>query len=140
MPLPITRSNSALALLLLASALFTACASTPSEKASEPQPQSIHLRSDIDSNPGPSGPRLVKKDLFNIVVGPKTLTVNGSPLKNLNALENLLRKYEQPALTVATHRCLSTEKAAEVLSLAQGYTNTPIAFGSYGNIDDPECQ
>lgn len=127
--------------LLLACALLQACASNKAaQQSQQPQPQTIHLRSDASVSNPQAGTQLLKKDLFNIVMGPKTLSVNGTPIKNLAELEHLLRSYEQPALTLATHKCLSTEKAAEALSLAQRYTDTPIAFGSYGDFDDPECK
>lgn len=135
------------AVSLLACALLQGCASpnasTSASKKSDPQtpqPKTIHLRGDASvSNPGLASERLTKP-LFNIVVSPKTITVNDAPVKNLDELEKLLVKHQRPALTLATHKCLSTEKAAEVLSLAQRHTDTPIAFGSYGRVDDPECE
>ena len=124
----------------LACALVQGCASQKPEPQTQPQPKTIHLRGDASvSNPGPASQRLTKQ-LFNIVVSPKTITVNDSPIKNLKELERLLVKHQRPALTLATHKCLSTAKAAEVLNLAQRHTDTPIAFGSYGNFDDPECK
>lgn len=139
MPLTLKRSRT-ITLALLACALMQGCASKKPEPQSEPQPQTIHLRGDASvSNPGSANERLTKQ-LFNIVINPKTITVNGSAVKNLADLERLLAKHQRPALTIASHKCLSTEKAAEVMSLAQRYTDTPIAFGSYGKLDDPECE
>lgn len=141
MPLPIKRSFSAFVFPLLAVALLQGCASQqkPAPKSS-PQPQTIHLRGDASvTNPRSANERLTKQ-LFNIVISPKTITVNGAPVKNLTELERLLAKHQRPALTIASHKCLSTEKAAEVMNLAQRYTDTPIAFGSYGKLDDPECE
>lgn len=143
MPLLSKSFINAAAMTLLACGLLQGCASTNTNKKAEPQepqPQTIHLRGDASiSNPGPAHQRLTKP-LFNIVISPKTITVNGAPVKDLAELERLLAKHQQPALTIASHKCLSTEKAAEVMSLAQRYTDTPIAFGSFGKFDDPECK
>src|SRR5690606_11169007 len=116
-------------------ALLTGCAN----KTVKPEPQTIRMRGD-SSVSKPAEPGLIKKDLFNIIVGKNTLTVNGVAIKNLTELDKFLSGYQQPALTVATHRCLSNEKAVEVISLAQRHTDVPIAFGSYGSFDDPECK
>lgn len=140
MPLLIKSPFIAAAIVILACALTQGCASKKAEPQKQPQPQTIHLRGDSSvTNPGPASQRLTKP-LFNIVISPKSLMVNGAPVKNLAELERLLAKHQRPALTIASHKCLSTEKAAEVLSLAQRYTDTPIAFGSYGKFDDPECK
>ncbi|MBC6905351.1 hypothetical protein DWB84_07760 [Saccharophagus sp. K07] len=119
----------------LLGALLVGCA----QKTVKPEPQSIRLRGDASvTQPATAG--TIKKDLFNIVVGPDTIKVNGVAFKNIAELDKFLSGYQQPALTVATHKCLSNEKAAEVIGLAQRHTDVPIAFGSYGNYDDPECK
>jgi hypothetical protein len=51
----------------------------------------------------------------------------------------VLAANQKPAITIGTHKCLSRERAVEVISLAQRYTDTPIAFASYGTFEDPEC-
>jgi hypothetical protein len=140
MPLLSKPAVYAFALSLLACVLLPGCASKKPEPQPQPQPQTIHLRGDASvANPGPADQRLTKS-LFNIVISPKAMTVNGTPVKNLAELERLLTQHQRPALTLAAHKCLSTEKAAEVMSLAQRHTDTPIAFGSYGRLDDPECK
>lgn len=140
MPLLSQRTCFTIALPLLACVLLQGCASNKPEPQNQPKPQTIHLRGDADvANPGAAGQRLTKS-LFNIVINPKRITVNDTPVKSLAELEKLLSTHQRPALTIATHKCVSTEKAAEVLSLAQRHTDTPIAFGSYGNLDDPECK
>jgi hypothetical protein len=60
-------------------------------------------------------------------------------VKDLAALEKVLAANQKPAITIGTHKCLSRERAVEVISLAQRYTDTPIAFASYGTFEDPEC-
>lgn len=115
--------------------LVAACAKQPAQ----PTPKTIHVRSDASiSNPVRGGPP-VAKNLFNIVVDPKRIQVNGTPVRDLAALEKLLAAHQQPAITIGTHKCLSREQAVQVISLAQRYTDTPIAFGSFGAYDDPEC-
>lgn len=128
----------ALTFLLWASAFISGCATTPQE---EPKALTIHL-------PDPSIPegqivtlnQTVKKDLFNIRLSPAGIEVNGTRVADIKALEALLAKYSKPAITIATHRCYSGERAAKVMNLAREHTNTPIAFGSFGDYDDPECQ
>lgn len=125
-------------LLLLVFCLITAaCAAKKPEP--QPKPQTIHLRSDASvSNPVTGGPP-VAKNLFNIVVSKSEMTVNGAKVRDLPALQKLLAAHKQPAITIAAHKCLEREKAAEILSLAQRHTDTPIAFGSFGKFDDPDC-
>lgn len=136
MPLPFVRFS---LVVLLAGALLGGCASK--KPAPEPKPQTIHLRSDASVNATATGTpgKIIQKPLFNIVVNPRGITVNGAKVKNLAELERLLAKHQQPALTIAAHKCLSSEKAADIMNLAQRYTDTPIAYGSYGTLDDPEC-
>lgn len=124
-------------LLLALGLLCTGCADQPI--AEQPKPKTIHVRSDASvSNPVIDGP-LVAKNLFNIVVGKNDIKVNGTRVKDLAAVEKLLAAHQQPAITIATHKCLDNIKGAEVIALAQRYTDTPIAFGSFGSFDDPEC-
>ena len=115
--------------------MVTSCA----DKPVQPEPKTIHVRSDASiSNPVTGGPPVAKK-LFNIVVDPKRIKVNDTEVKDLAALEKLLAAHQHPAITIGTHKCLSSERAVEVISLAQRYTDTPIAFASYGTFEDPEC-
>lgn len=128
----------ALTCVLWASAFTSGCAATPQE---EPKALTIHL-------PDPAIPegqvvtldQTIKKDLFNIRLSPAGIEVNGTKVADVEALEALLAKYPEPAITIATHRCYSGERAAKVMNLAREHTNTPIAFGSFGDYDDPECQ
>jgi hypothetical protein len=124
--------------LLLLSTVFLLSAGC-AEPPVQPEAKTIHVRSDASiSNPVRGGPP-VAKNLFNIVVDPKRIRVNDTPVKDLATLEKLLAEHQQPAITIGTHKCLSSETAAQVITLAQRYTDTPIAFGSYGTYDDPEC-
>ena len=134
MPLHVVRFSLA---VLLASALLGGCASK--KPVPEPKPQTIHLRSDASVTPSGLPGKIVQKPLFNIVVNPRGITVNGAQVKNLIELERLLAKHQQPVLTIAAHKCLHSDKASEIMNLAQRYTDTPIAYGSYGALDDPEC-
>lgn len=135
----VNRSTHAVVCLLLTLVFSGGCA-TKKPEPQEPKPQTIRLRGDASvSSPAAPG-AIVTKSLFNIVVSPKNIVVNGVKVKNLTELEKLLAKHPKSALTIASHKCLSTEKAAEVMNLAQRYTDTPIAFGSYGNFDDAECK
>jgi hypothetical protein len=122
-------------LLISLSLLAAGCAS---KKAVEPQPQTIHIRSDAVISGTGVGP-IVTKKLFNIVMDPKRIRVNGTPVKDLAALERLLAAYEKPVLTIGTHKCLSPERTTQLMTLAQRHTDTPIAYGSYGDFNDPEC-
>lgn len=115
--------------------IVSGCAKEPVQ----PEPKTIHVRSDASiSNPVRGGPPVAKK-LFNIVVGPKQIKVNDAVVKDLAALEKVLAAHQQPAITIATHKCLSRERAVQVITLAQRYTDTPIAFAAYGTFEDPEC-
>jgi len=115
--------------------LIASCAKQPVQ----PEAKTIHVRSDASiSNPVRGGPP-VAKNLFNILVTPQRIQVNGTPIKDLAALEKLLAAHQQPAITIGTHKCLSPAQATQVITLAQRYTDTPIAFGSYGSFDDAEC-
>ncbi|MCR6652160.1 MAG: hypothetical protein NVV73_11985 [Cellvibrionaceae bacterium] len=145
MTLPAAPSLQLLLTALLTGALLTGCASPEqkpkpkSKSEAELKAQTIHLRSDPSTGiPGVPG-QIVQKQLFNIVASPKAITVNGTNVKNLAALERLLAQQKQPAFTIAAHKCLSREKAAEIMNVVQRYADTPIAFGSYGKLDDPEC-
>lgn len=124
---------------LLTSTLLAGCASQKPAPEPEVKAQTIHMRSDTGTGvPGVPG-EIVKKQLFNIVANPKAITMNGAKVKNLTDLERLLAKQKTPVFTIAAHKCLSTEKAAEIMTLVQRYADTPIAFGSYGSLEDPEC-
>lgn len=126
---------SRLIILTLAFALLGGCATEPAQ----PEAKTIHVRSEASiSNPVRGGPP-VAKNLFNILMTPQRIQVNGTTVKDLAALEKLLAAHQQPAITIGTHKCLGREQAAQVIALAQRYTDTPIAFGSYGSFDDPEC-
>src|SRR5690606_27897955 len=69
-------------------ALLTGCAN----KTVKPEPQTIRMRGD-SSVSKPAEPGLIKKDLFNIIVGKNTLTVNGVAIKNLTELDKFLSGY-----------------------------------------------
>jgi hypothetical protein len=107
----------------------------------EPRAQTIRLRDPQKSaeNPQKINP-LVKKDLFNILLSPSGITVNGTKLENIKALKKFLSQQSKPVITIVAHRCYNSQDAAAVMSLAQEHTDTPIAYGSFGEFDDPECQ
>lgn len=126
--------------LVCASSFLIGCASKPATD-DQPQAQSIRLRA-----PGapPGTPvtldQTIKKALFNIHLSPSGIKVNGTPVANVEALEEFLKQQSKPVITIATHRCYNGEKAARVMNLARVHTETPIAYGSFGEFSDPECQ
>lgn len=132
-------------IFLLSCLTLGACAqtSTRQEPSSElPQPQTIRLRENPDAPQPPRGVEdpTVEKDLFNVEASPKAITVNGRRVADIGALERLFAKYSKPMITIAAHKCLSGAEAAKIMRLAQDHTDTPIPFGSYGELDDPECK
>lgn len=131
---------STLILLFLGSSLIGCATQTPTKE--QPQAQSIRLR---DPQKAPLGPvttldQTIKKDLFNLRLSPKGIYVNDTQINDIAALETLLKKYSKPVITISTHRCYSSEKAAKVMNLARQHTDTPIVYGSFGEFSDPECQ
>lgn len=126
--------------LVCVSSSLTGCASQPSTD-NQPQAQSIRLRA-----PGapPGAPatleQTIKKELFNINLSPSGIKVNGTQVADVKALEEFLMKQSKPVITISTHRCYNSEQAAKVMNLARVHTETPIAYGSFGDFSDPECQ
>lgn len=129
-------------LLLYLSGSISGCATQTTEEEAQPQAQSIRLR---DPQKAPLGPvttldQTIKKDLFNVRLSPKGIYVNDTKIKDIAALEAFLKKYSKPVITISTHRCYSSEQAAQVMNLARLHTDTPIVYGSFGDFSDPECQ
>ncbi len=109
----------------------------PSNKV---QPQTIRIEAPTSGRQSPTAkPQIIEKDLFNIKVSSNRLEVNATPIKNLKALEKILGSYDKPVITVAAHICMQASATSEVLTLAQSYTDSPIAFGSWGSYDDADC-
>ena len=136
------RSHIKFCALCLALVSTAACATKQPEPVMEPAPQSIRLRDPQKVPPGgvTTIDQTIQKDLFNIRLSNNGISVNGTKVENQAALEALLSKYPKPVITISSHRCYDGEKAAAIMNLAQTYTNTPIAFGSFGDFSDPECQ
>lgn len=132
-PIPVT-----LIILTCVGTSVGGCAATPRE---EPKAKTIHLP-DPRLPPGATYTleQTIKKDLFNIRLSASGIEVNDTKVADIKALERLLAKHSKPAITIATHRCYSGERAAKIMNLARQYTDTPIAFGSFGDYSDPECQ
>lgn len=111
--------------------------SRPSNKV---QPQTIRIDAPTTGRSSPTAkPQFIEKDLFNIKVSSNRLEVNATRIKNLKALEKVLGAYDKPVITVAAHICMQASATSEVLTLAQSYTDSPIAFGSWGSYDDADC-
>lgn len=110
--------------------------SKKNEPAKAPEPSYIQIKLDND---GRARPRTETRPLFNIAVGKSLLALNGTPVKDLNELRAILGQYQGLVLTVAAHRCLESERAAEVLTLAQQFTNIPVTYGSFGDYGDAQC-
>lgn len=128
-------------LLCVGSFFISSCASQMGPKE-QPVAQTIRLP---DPKAAASGlpttlEQTIKKELFNIHLSPQGIKVNGTKLADIKALEAFLAKQSKPVITIATHRCYSSARAAEVMNLARLHTDTPIAFGSFGDFSDPECQ
>ncbi len=124
---------------------LAACASSgttreQSAEVAQPTPQKIQLQAQVAENQPDARPQIIEKDLFNISVSPQMIRVNGTPVADVAALGRLLAAYPKPMITLAAHKCLSTAASAEVMNLAQQHTDIAIAFGSYGDYDDDECQ
>lgn len=130
---------------LLSCLALSACAQSPTRQEQNmdlPQPQTIRLRANPDAPRPPRGMQdpTIEKDLFNIEASPKAIKVNGREVAGIPALERLFIKHPNPMITIAAHKCLSGAQAAKIMRLAQEHTDTPIPFGSYGELGDPECQ
>lgn len=109
-------------------------------KTSKVQPQTIRIEAPTSGRTSPTAkPQLIEKDLFNVKVANNMLEVNGTPIKNLKVLEEILGAYDKPVITVAAHICMQASATSEILTLAQSYTDSPIAFGSWGTYDDNDC-
>lgn len=108
-------------------------------KLNEPQPQVVKVKVE-DGLKIANRPNTKNKNLFNINLSPNSITANNTKLKSKRELESLLSKYQGAIFTLNTHRCVESAYAAEILNLIQSFTTTPIAFGSYGEYTDEECQ
>lgn len=109
-------------------------------RTSKVQPQTIRIEAPTSGRTSPTAkPQLIEKDLFNVKVANNMLEVNDTPIKNLKALEEILGAYDTPVITVAAHICMQASETSEILTLAQSYTDSPIAFGSWGTYDDADC-
>ncbi len=114
--------------------------SAKSARPSKVEPQKIQIEAPNQGRSSPtSKPQVIEKDLFNIEVTSMSLKVNSTPVKNLKALEKILAAYQKPVLTLAAHICMSAAQTTEIMTLAQSYTDSPIAYGSFGDYEDPEC-
>lgn len=124
-------------------ACLSGCAGTPtSANSEEPTPKTIHLPDPNKVVPGRPATidQTMEKSLFELRLSAAGINVNGTKVADIEALRALLEKYPDPAITIASHRCFSGERAAKIISLAQDYTTSPIAIGSFGDYSDPECQ
>lgn len=109
-------------------------------RKSKVQPQTIRIEVPSSGRASPTAkPQLIDKDLFNVKVSSEALEVNDTPIKNLKELEKILGAYDKPVITIAAHICMQASATSEILTLAQSYTDSPIAFGSWGTYDDNEC-
>lgn len=137
----IIRRRVAVSFLICACSFVGGCTSLAAPKE-QPVAQTIRLPNPHAAASGQPTTldQTIKKDLFNIRLSPKGIKVNGTKVANIKALEELLAKHSKPVITIATHRCYSSARAAEVMNLARLHTATPIAFGSFGELSDPECQ
>lgn len=108
--------------------------------SSKVQPQTIRIEAPTSGLTSPTAkPQVLEKDLFNIKVSSKKLEVNATPIKNLKELEKILGAYDKPVITLAAHICMQASDTSEILTLTQSYTDSPIAFGSWGTYDDADC-
>lgn len=105
-----------------------------------PPSQTIKIRNPDTSNPTESNDQFVDRKLFNIVINKKSIWVNNGQIESIEALEALLSRNQNAVFTIASHKCTSNDKAAKIMALAQQYTDSPIAYASYGNYHDSECQ
>lgn len=129
---------------LLSCIALGACTQSPTRQEQNtdlPAPQTVRLRANPDAPRPPRGIEdpTIEKDLFNIEASPKAIKVNGREVAGVPALERLFLKHPNPMITITAHKCLSGAQAAKIMQLAQEHTDTPIAFGSYGEHGDPEC-
>lgn len=112
-----------------------------SAKSSKVEPQKIRIEAPNQPRLSPTAkPEIIEKDLFNIEASPGSIKVNSVPVKDLKALEKILAAYPKPVLTLAAHICMSPPQTTQIMTLAQRYTDSPIAYGSWGDYEDPECQ
>ena len=101
----------------------------------DPEPQVIQ----IDLADAEGNVRAEKRPLYNIAVGQSFLSVNGTKLKDDEALTALLGRHPGLVITVAAHRCLDNERAADILRIAQEHTSIPVTYGSFGEYGDAQC-
>ena len=124
---------------------LVACSATkpntkPSKPSAEPQASSVRLKQQQVTPTGQLQDQVVEKPLFAIVVSPKRILVNGVELPNPAALNAFLEKQSSPVLTLTAHRCLSPQATSEILSIVQAHTDSPIPFGTRGDLTDPDCE
>lgn len=126
-------------IVVLSMALMLSHCATP-EPTELPIAKSVTLRAPLPENaPATAKPRTVKKNLFHIQQTVKATLVNGTKVNTLDELKVILEVHNKPVITLAVHRCVENDKAKEILSLAQSFTDTPIPYSSYGKLSDPSC-
>lgn len=130
--------------VLFVAGLFTlsvaGCATTPEAEAPAPVPKTVTMKHSANQNNPKLPPRTVQKNLFQVVVTPAQLVVNGVTIKDQLALAELLAAHNMPLVTMAVHRCVPTAYAKELLNTTQALTNVPIAYSAFGNYTDAQCQ
>lgn len=112
----------------------------PPPQKDTPPNYTVKIRKQDPQNPFSKSGQVVEKNLINIVMDKKEIKVNGVVIQGPAELKKILKKSSAPVITVATHKCLSSQSAAEILTIAQDHTETPIAYSSFGSYDDPQCQ
>lgn len=127
--------------MLTAGCQQTATQPTPPQSQKDTPPNyKVKIRKQDPQNPFGKNGQIVEKNLINIVMDKKEIKVNGVVIHGPEELKKILKKSSAPVITVATHKCLSSQSAAEILTIAQDHTDTPIAYSSFGSYDDPQCQ
>lgn len=122
---------------------LTSCVSNapkpePRPDPTQPIPKTIRIKATelTGGTPGST----IQKDLFNIVITPRQIIINEKPVKNTQALDKILKQYTRPVFTISAHKCAKSEFTAKVMALIQTHTDSPIAYGSYGQYDDAVCK
>lgn len=155
---PITRRGTKpIFAAILCAVLATACAAQPdkSDRKEPPQEertqktsaeeslftQTVKVRkNNSDDSADPEGSTVVEKNVATIIANNRAIWINKVRVKDLKELEEKLKQGSSPVISIATHKCLDGATATKIMSIAQDAADTPIAFSSYGELDDEQCQ
>lgn len=127
--------------------ITTGCESTSSkssmkgkkEGSTKNQPKKITIRA--NSQTGSTAPpgETIQKNIVQITVSPKEILLNDVAVKDTKRLNQLLKKYDKPVITISAHKCANASLTTQVMSISQDQTNTPVLYRSFGQFTDPAC-